>query len=150
MARYTFVTDPGHGWVSVPLEDIKRLGITDNISAYSYMTDKRVYLEEDCDAGLFLDAAGIDLDSLPCTYSDNSKCRSYASYDPRWIHEPFGIGRKVWVQTNNGGQSKATIAGLQRGCYIAEGEEWIRKLQEIITFKYGIPASNPLKYCTPA
>ena len=54
MSKYTFIADGGHGWLSVPLEEIKKLGITDQISAYSYMTHKRVYLEEDCDAGIFL------------------------------------------------------------------------------------------------
>jgi hypothetical protein len=35
VARYTYITDPGHGWISVPLEDIKKLGIADKISSYS-------------------------------------------------------------------------------------------------------------------
>lgn len=42
MSKYTFIADGGHGWLSVPLEEIKKLGITDQISAYSYMTHKRV------------------------------------------------------------------------------------------------------------
>ena len=59
----TFHADPAHGWLEVPREDIDALGIADQISAYSYAmaaTHKRagmVYLEEDCDASLFLDAA---------------------------------------------------------------------------------------------
>ena len=58
-----FHCDPSHGWLEVPREDIDALGIADQISAYSYAmaaTHKRagmVYLEEDCDASLFLDAA---------------------------------------------------------------------------------------------
>ena len=61
--KLTFHCDPSHGWLEVPREDIDALGIADQISAYSYAmaaTHKRagmVYLEEDCDASLFLDAA---------------------------------------------------------------------------------------------
>jgi hypothetical protein len=97
------------------------------------MTNKRAYLEEDCDAG-------TDIDSLPYSYSDYAKCRFYTNYDPKWIHEPFGIGREVWVNTTTGGKYMGTITELRKGHYIVE----------TMTFKYGIPASNPLKYCTPA
>ena len=61
--KLTFHCDPSHGWLEVPREDIDALGLADQISAYSYAmaaTHKRagmVYLEEDCDASLFLDAA---------------------------------------------------------------------------------------------
>ena len=61
--KLTFHCDPSHGWLEVNREDIDALGIADQISAYSYAmaaTHKRagmVYLEEDCDASLFLDAA---------------------------------------------------------------------------------------------
>jgi hypothetical protein len=74
MANYKFITDGGHGWLSVPLEELKELGITRQISSYSYMTQTRAYLEEDCDAAVFLDAAGIDINSIPMTYSDHAKC----------------------------------------------------------------------------
>jgi hypothetical protein len=61
--KLTFHCDRGHGWLEVPREDIDALGLADQISAYSYAmasTHKRagmVYLEEDCDASLYLDAA---------------------------------------------------------------------------------------------
>jgi hypothetical protein len=38
MSNYKFITDAGHGWLSVPLEDIRKLGIADQISRYSYLT----------------------------------------------------------------------------------------------------------------
>jgi hypothetical protein len=85
VARYTYITDPGHGWISVPLEDIKKLGIADKISSYSYMTQTTAYLEEDCDASIFLDAEGIDINSIPMTYSDHAKCWGYARYNPSWL-----------------------------------------------------------------
>ena len=53
---YIFHTDPGHGWLAVPFKDIHRLGIGEKISGYSYIKGKTAYLEEDCDAGVFIDA----------------------------------------------------------------------------------------------
>ena len=138
MPKYTFITDPGHGWLSVPLEDLKRLGIADQITHYSYMTHQRAYLEEDVDAGVFLQATGLDINSIPQTYSDNAKCRTYASYDPSWVNEPFRVGRTVYI--NDRGHQYQAVTGLQRGYYILEVEPG---------GKYGIPASNPLKYCLP-
>lgn len=48
---YTFYTDPGHGWLRVPLAEAKGL----NISSCSYQDKNFAYLEEDCDAGIFLE-----------------------------------------------------------------------------------------------
>ena len=61
--KLIFHCDRGHGWLEVPREDIDVLGLADEISNLSYLlshTHKRagmVYLEEDCDATLYLDAA---------------------------------------------------------------------------------------------
>lgn len=49
---YIFFTDPGHGWLRVPLTELEP--IKNKISACSYMNDKYAYLEEDCDASKFL------------------------------------------------------------------------------------------------
>ena len=51
---YTFISDPGHGWLKVPLADLLELGITDRISQYSYHNGKYAFLEEDCDASIFV------------------------------------------------------------------------------------------------
>lgn len=51
MYSFTYYTDPGHGWVEVPLELIHELGLADKITHYSYQRGDTVYLEEDCDAG---------------------------------------------------------------------------------------------------
>jgi len=58
MQPYTFHTDVGHGWLEVPVQEVKDLGIGEDISGYSYISDdwKTVYLEEDCDAQRFIDA----------------------------------------------------------------------------------------------
>ena len=59
--EYTFYHDPGHGWLAVPIEDIRDLGLVEKISGYSYPIKKGgvlfIYLEEDCDAHIFGEAA---------------------------------------------------------------------------------------------
>ena len=49
---YTFFNDPGHGWLRVELCELEP--VKDKISGYSYMHGKYAYLEEDCDAAVFL------------------------------------------------------------------------------------------------
>jgi len=53
--RITYLQDPGHGWIAVPLELIRDWGIVP--SSYSYRDASTGYLEEDCDASLFMTAA---------------------------------------------------------------------------------------------
>lgn len=50
--------DPGHGWLEVPAWMAESLGVLGRVSSYSYVSADRLtlYLEEDCDAGLFVDA----------------------------------------------------------------------------------------------
>jgi len=59
MPRFTFHTDPGHGWLEVPLAMLRDLNIHNKISAYSYKDAVNAYLEEDCDAALFLAAFAL-------------------------------------------------------------------------------------------
>lgn len=54
---FDFISDPGHGWLKVPYKLLETLGIQNKISHYSYRTREDAYLEEDCDAPLFLDSA---------------------------------------------------------------------------------------------
>ena len=55
---YNWIADSGHAWLKVSMEEINALNIRDKISMYSYYDAKNgdVYLEEDCDAGIFLEA----------------------------------------------------------------------------------------------
>jgi hypothetical protein len=52
----TFVEDPGHGWLKVPMAEIETLGIASDISQCSFVNGRFVYLEEDMDAGTYLNA----------------------------------------------------------------------------------------------
>ena len=53
---YDFIQDPGHGWIKVPMMDLIVSGVMGKITQYSYYTQTHAYLEEDCDAGTFIDA----------------------------------------------------------------------------------------------
>jgi hypothetical protein len=53
---YDFISDPGHGWLKVPMMDLIGSGITNEISCFSYYTQSHAYLEEDCDAPTFIKA----------------------------------------------------------------------------------------------
>ena len=54
--EYIMHSDAGHGWLEVNRQELIDLGIEDKISEFSYQKDNKVYLEEDCDASLFLSA----------------------------------------------------------------------------------------------
>lgn len=54
--HFEYFSDPGHGWLKVPLDLVDRLGILHAISPYSYYRHGFLYLEEDCDMPLFLRA----------------------------------------------------------------------------------------------
>lgn len=51
-----FIEDPGHGWLEVPLDLIKKLNIESKISKGSYKNNKYAYLEEDLDYEIFHEA----------------------------------------------------------------------------------------------
>jgi hypothetical protein len=54
---FVFHCDPGHGWLEVSKEDLQYVGLSpSDFSSYSYRKGNRFFLEEDCDAGLFLNA----------------------------------------------------------------------------------------------
>ncbi len=77
--KYNFYEDPGHGWLKVHKKELT--GIEDKISAWSYMRGEYVYLEEDCDATLFIDMKNIDTSNFVHHHTDlSSKIRGYSSY----------------------------------------------------------------------
>lgn len=48
--------DPSHGWLAAPRALLEELGLIERVSAYSYQYATRVFLEEDADAGLLIEA----------------------------------------------------------------------------------------------
>ncbi|HFQ93776.1 MAG TPA: hypothetical protein ENK32_07185 [Anaerolineae bacterium] len=71
--QLTFIFDPGHGWLRVPLADIAALGIEGDISEYSFIDGSFAYhsaalttcLEEDCDYAVFVAACDAHKVPLP-------------------------------------------------------------------------------------
>lgn len=52
-----FYADAGHGWLAVTREDVEAINLAaDMFSRCSYINGETLYLEEDCDASLFLAA----------------------------------------------------------------------------------------------
>ena len=82
---FDFISDPGHGWVKVPLTLLESLCISGEISDYSYRRGAYAYLEEDCDASLFHQAFEKCFGFAPKYRERNagqkySRVRGYAHY----------------------------------------------------------------------
>ena len=79
--KVIFHNDGGHGWYAVKRKLLEKLGVLEKISGFSYQskTGKTVYLEEDCDAGLFFndtDRNPKDMEIVN-SYQEVSPIRSY-------------------------------------------------------------------------
>lgn len=73
--------DPGHGWLAVPTQALIDSGVAGQISTCSYINGQMTiaYLEEDCDAPLFLEAIGVPeigaLTAIPVEHiGDDGEC----------------------------------------------------------------------------
>jgi hypothetical protein len=53
--QFSYYRDAGHGWVAVKRSVLEKLGVTKDISKYSYQRGKMCYLEEDCDMNAFFE-----------------------------------------------------------------------------------------------
>lgn len=89
MPRYKGVyhsfADPSHGWIKVSTRELFKLGIINKISPCSYYRNGYVYLEEDCDASLFLQVKrGLKQHVRFIEHYTNkcSRIRSYRSFYP--------------------------------------------------------------------
>lgn len=64
MARLTFISDPGHGWLAVPLAEYP--DALDYGTGYGFVDRHNgfAYLEEDCEAPAFMRAHGMGRDHV--------------------------------------------------------------------------------------
>jgi hypothetical protein len=84
VVKKTFLHDCEHGWLSVKRKEIKDLGIGHKISSYSYMKGMSVYLEEDCDAEVYINAQksrGVKVEIKHGKHTNRSHVRSYPRYN---------------------------------------------------------------------
>jgi hypothetical protein len=86
--QYLYIMDPGHGWLAVPSATIRKLGLAQEITFHSFVSDsgKTVYCEEDHDAGLVVEALrarGIELRARTVNNAHNySSIRHMRAYSP--------------------------------------------------------------------
>lgn len=79
--------DPGHGWLEVSRHECSTLNILDEISAYSYQHEGRVYLEEDRDVAIYFHARSLTpadvarLDIPTVDYTRDAQLRSYERFE---------------------------------------------------------------------
>jgi len=81
--KYLFFSDPGHGWLKVPLRLLQTLGIAGKVTRYSHQRRDYAYLEEDCDAPLFIRAMeqrGVKVEFTERIADRSSRIRSYPPY----------------------------------------------------------------------
>lgn len=81
--KVDFYSDSGHGWLKVSFALLLKMGIQNKISGYSYIRNGSAYLEEDCDANIFINAYKKmygDLNIIEHNTNGQSKIRRYAQY----------------------------------------------------------------------
>ena len=82
---YIFYSDPSHGWLKVSRAELVFLGLKNEISSHSYISNGYVYLDEDRDLPLFIEAKeakyGISVEiDIKEVYEDPTPIRNYESY----------------------------------------------------------------------
>jgi hypothetical protein len=131
-ATIRMISDPGHGWLEVPVSELARLGIARKISRYSFRKGRMAYLEEDMDAGTYLealDAAGEPRPDIVEVHQDPTPIRGYPQYKSasgtgrtaggrvyvtdRAIRESFGNGVEDVLLVVDRGAKKPFAAALQ-------------------------------------
>ena len=96
---FTFHTDPGHGWLQVETSLIQSLGVT-GISSCSYIDGSAnliAFLEEDCDAALFINAyqeknPRVEVRFREVNLNQEHWIRNLPSYDESKLNRPVVFG----------------------------------------------------------
>jgi hypothetical protein len=99
MRKYTFFSDPSHGWLRVPISDLVKYNVAGKITSYSYLSPSKkwAYLEEDLDASTFLVAVAETYNVLVrelnpfikeknCAHN-SSRIRTYPSYSVQEVQD---------------------------------------------------------------
>ena len=83
MQVYQRYHDPGHSWLRVRLTELITLGISTEISSYSYQRGEWAYLEEDCDMDVFVracEARGRKITIKDHVTNNSSRIRTFQPY----------------------------------------------------------------------
>ena len=82
--HFTFLNDPGHGWLIVKPAELASVGLTEaDISPCSYTNGHQIGLEEDCDAPRFMAAYKAKFGTEPEIIDDLGTCRNWACFGTR-------------------------------------------------------------------
>ena len=99
MRQFAFHHDSGHGWLQVPERLLKELGIEHFISRFSYKKDDQVWLEEDMDASLFIEAFKSEKGTMPHWHDyfekGESRIRSFDAYPAQYDRKFGEVMRKI-------------------------------------------------------
>lgn len=131
--KCTHIDTASHGYVSVAKEDIRLLGIQDKISHYSGHSFSRVYLEEDCDATIFMERAK----ELGVNVAVGSSYNEHFSISHNYSAELFDFKPRVGVKYIGNDERKYEIFAIENTKIISMGTDG--KL-------YSLPTSNPFRY----
>jgi hypothetical protein len=96
---YVWHEDAGHAWLSVTKKELIELDIDKRITVYSYVRGGIVYLEEDCDASIFITAYEERFKEkykyVKEDDGDNSPIRNYHPYESPAFYD---YHNQAWVR----------------------------------------------------
>ena len=96
---YKFYSDPGHGWLAVSFKNFFAVGAKlEDVSNFSYARGKTLYLEEDCDAGVFIKAFREKMGTDPVFFEKFHERTAIRSYQPLFfigVRENIAAGQAV-------------------------------------------------------
>jgi len=88
--KLDFISDPGHGWLKVPLTLLVKYGILESISSWSYIRGKFAYLEEDCDADVFMNKC-VSVEFRKRIGNKRSRIRNYQRFSVELAKTNLGV-----------------------------------------------------------
>ena len=96
MKTFPYIQDSGHGWVRVPKTELVKSCCAADISRHSFQKGNNVFLEQDSDLQIFVDArASLGMETKLRPYvnkSRPSRIRNYTSYTAPAGVEPTQVG----------------------------------------------------------
>lgn len=108
--KLKWYSDPGHSWLRISRKNAEELRILESITAFSYESEKYLFLEEDRDAGIAIEALNETLKTRPdlqATFlleshaKDRSHVRKYDHYCHRLYSIVYRRGDSLYTKLDN-------------------------------------------------
>ena len=131
--KTTHIDTGSHGYLSVSQKDfmLVMFGELDQISGYSGINRTRVFLEEDCDAGMFIERAQDRGFKVDIKHSYNPKHNITHNYKPEFVGFNFEVDDCFKFHNDRPAQ---IVENGSRIIAISDGKQ------------YSIPKTNPFQY----